>query len=216
MPIEIEKEGKTVSEAIISACEELGVPRSEVGVEVIQEGSKGVLGIGEKLARVKVIVKSDIYTAKGLKAKKTLENILNYLVSNYFVVLKEKPDMIKLEIRLSGDRGLLIGKQGGTLKSLEYIVGRIASKNSGTGREKRIFVDVDGYVSKKEENIGKRVSEAVRTVKRTKKKFYLDKMPANERRMAYIALKKERGISYETIVEGNYKQIVISPANGNS
>ena len=54
MPVEIEMEGKTVSEATISACEELGVSRSDIEVEVIKEGSKGVFGIGERLAKVKV------------------------------------------------------------------------------------------------------------------------------------------------------------------
>ena len=213
MAIEIEKEGKTVSEATISACEELGVPRSDVDVEVIEKGSKGVLGIGEKLAKVRVILKSSSVSEKGLKAKKALENILDFLVSTHSVTLMEKENSIKLDINLSNDKGLLIGKHGDTLKSLEYIVGRIASKNTETGRDKRVYVDVDGYISKKEESVNKRVSNAVRKVKKTRKKFYLDKMPSNERRMAYMALKKERGISYETIVEGDYKKIVISLAN---
>ncbi|MGI9534485.1 MAG: Jag N-terminal domain-containing protein [Thermodesulfobacteriota bacterium] len=215
MAIEIEKEGKTVSEATISACEELGVPRSDVEVEVIQEGSRGVLGIGEKPARVKVSVKSDGISEKGLKAKKALENILDYLVSTHSVTLKEEGDSIKLDINLSDDKGLLIGKHGDTLKSLEYLVGRISTKSSETGRDKRVFVDVDGYISKKEETVNKRVSDAVRRVKRTKKRFFLDRMPANERRIAYLALKKQRGITYETIIDGDYKKIVISLANNN-
>ena len=81
MAIEIEKEGKTVSEATITACEELGVPRSDVEVEVLQEGSKGVLGIGEKMARVKVKVKGDVVSEKGLKAKKTVSPIVTLLTT---------------------------------------------------------------------------------------------------------------------------------------
>ena len=53
MAISIEKEGKTVSEATISACEALGVARSEIEVEVLDEGSKGVFGIGSRNARVR-------------------------------------------------------------------------------------------------------------------------------------------------------------------
>ena len=211
MTIAIEKEGKTVSEATISACEELGVPRTDVEVEVIEEGSKGVLGIGEKLARVRVTVKGEGVSEKGLKAKKILEEILDLLVSTHSVSLKETDDRIKLEINLSDDKGLLIGKHGDTLKALEYLVGRISSKNSETGRDKRVYIDVDGYISKKEESVNKRVMDAVKRVKQTKRKYYLDRMPANERRIAYMTLKKERGISYETIVEGDYKKIVISP-----
>ena len=213
MPVEIEKEGKTVSEATISACEELGVSRSDIDVEVLNEGSKGVFGIGERLAKVKVTLKSDGVSEKGLKAKKTLENILGYLVENQSVSLTETSDRIKLDINLSDDKGLLIGKRGETLKALEYIVGRISAKNCETGRDKRVYIDVDGYIGKKEEIVNKRVSEAVQKVKKSKRRYILDRMPANERRMAYIALKREKGISFETVVEGDYKKIVIFPSS---
>lgn len=211
MPIVIEKEGKTVSEATISACEELGVPRNDIEVEVLQEGSKGVLGIGEKLAKVRVTVKSEGVSEKGLKAKKTLESILNHLVSTHSVSLNETSDKIKLEINLSDDKGLLIGKRGETLKALEYMVSRISAKECETGKEKKVYIDVDGYISKKEETVIRKVSDVVRRVKRTKRPYTLERLPAHERRIAYITLKKERGVTYETVVEGDYKKIIVSP-----
>ena len=209
MAIEIEKEGKTVSEAIISACEELGVSRNDVEIEVLREASKGVLGIGEKLARVKVSLASDMVSDKGLKSKKTLEK---YLVSAYSVVLSEKPDMIKLEVNMSGEKGFIIGKRGETLKSLEYLVGRIGSKDCSSGRDKRVYIDIDGYMNKKEENINKIVSDVINKVLRTKKKSYINRMSAGERRLAYIALKKEKGVDFETIVEGDRKKILVKPS----
>lgn len=212
MAIEIEKEGKTVSEAIISACEELGVSRNDVEIEVLREPSKGVLGIGERLARVKVSLASEMVSDKGLKSKKTLENILEYLVSAYSVVLREKPDMIKLEVNMGGEKGLIIGKRGETLKSLEYLVGRIGSKDCSSGRDKRVYIDIDGYMNKKEENINKIVSDIINKVIRTKKKAYINRMSAGERRLAYIALKKERGVDFETIVEGDRKKILVKPS----
>lgn len=212
MAIVIEKEGKTVSEATISACEELGVPRSDIDVEVLEEGSKGVLGIGEKLAKVRVTVKTDSVSEKGLKAKKTLETIISYLVSTFSVSLSENTDKIKLEINLSDDKGLLIGRRGETLKALEYIVGRISSKNTEAGRDKKVFVDVDGYISKKEETVSKKVQDAVRRVRKTKKPYTLDKLPSHERKIAYITLKREKGVNYETVVDGDYKKIIIKPS----
>jgi len=209
MAIEIEKEGKTVSEAIISACEELGVSRNDVEIEVIREASRGVLGIGEKLAKVKVSIANEMVSDKGLKSKKVLESILKYLVSAYSVVLDEKPEMIKLEINMSGEKGLIIGKRGETLKSLEYLIGRIASRDCKSGRDKRVYIDIDGYISKKEATINKIVSDVILKVRRTKKKSYLSRMSASERRLAYIALKKERDIDFETIVEGDYKKILV-------
>ena len=211
MPIVIEKEGKTSSEATISACEELGVARSDIEVEVLQEGSKGVLGIGEKPAKVRVTVKGDNLSEKGLKAKKTLEGLLEYLISSYSVGMSETSDRIKLEINLSDDKGLLIGKRGETLKALEYIVGKISSRNCESGREKKVLIDVDGYITKKEDTVSRRVIDAARRVKRTKKPYTLNRMPAHERRIAYITLKRERGVSYETVIDGDFKKIVITP-----
>lgn len=211
MPIVIEKEGRTASEAAIKACEELGVPRTDVDVEILEEGSKGVFGIGEKKARVRVTVKNDKVSEKGLKAKKTLENLLSHLVESYSVSLRETPDKIKLEVNLTDDKGLLIGKRGETLKAMEYLVGKISVINTENGRKKRVSIDVDGYVSKKENNVSKRVSDAIRKVKRSKKPLTLEKMSAYERRIAYMTLKREKGVTYETIVDGDFKKIEIRP-----
>jgi len=211
MPIVIEKEGKTASEATIKACEELGIPRSDVEVEVLTEGSKGVLGIGEKKAKVRVTVKGDNLSEKGLKAKKSLESILAHLVESYSVSLRETPERIKLEINLTEDKGLLIGKRGETLKALEFLVGKISVVNTENGRNKRVSIDVDGYVSKKEHNISKRVSDVIRKVKKTKKTQILERMSAYERRIAYMTLKRDKGVTYETVVDGDHKKIEIKP-----
>ncbi|MCL4244576.1 MAG: Jag N-terminal domain-containing protein [Candidatus Dadabacteria bacterium] len=71
MAISIEKEGKTVSDATISACEDLGVARSEIEVEVLDEGSKGVFGIGIRYARVMVNIKNHNLILKRLKVQKS-------------------------------------------------------------------------------------------------------------------------------------------------
>ena len=152
MGIVLEKEGKTVSEATISACEELGVSRSEVDVEVLQESSKGVLGIGSKNAKIRITVKNDNLSEKGLKSKKALESILEYLIPTYSVGIKETADRIKLDIK-----------------------------------------------------------DTARKVRKIKKPIALDPMTASERRMAYIALKREGGVGYETKVEQDQKRIIITP-----
>ncbi|MCA9808829.1 MAG: Jag N-terminal domain-containing protein, partial [Candidatus Dadabacteria bacterium] len=99
MAISIEKEGKTVSDATISACEALGVARSEIEVEVLDEGSKGVFGIGSRNAKVRVSLKNHNLSDKGLKSKKALEDILGYLIPTFQVGLRENQDRIRLEIR---------------------------------------------------------------------------------------------------------------------
>jgi len=211
MGIVLEKEGKTVSEATISACEELGVSRSEVEVEVLQESSRGVLGIGSKNAIVRVSVINDKLSEKGLKSKKALETILEYLVPTYSVGIRETADRIKLDIRDTNDKGLLIGKRGEMIKSLEYIVGKISGRACEDGREKRVNIDVDGYKRRREDKISKLIKDTASKVRKIKKPISLDPMTASERRMAYIALKREGGVSYETKEEKDQKRIIVTP-----
>lgn len=211
MPVVIEKEGKTVSEAIISGCEALGVSREEVDVEVLDEGSKGVLGIGGKSARVKITVKRTEVSEKGLRAKKSLESILGFFVSTYSVHLGETSEVIKLDIKSGDETGLLIGRRGETLKAMEFIVGKIAGRFSENGGEKRISIDVEGYKKRREENIAKMVKEIAKKVRSSGRPITLGSMPASERKIAYIALKNEDGIRIETRGEGEEKRITINP-----
>jgi spoIIIJ-associated protein len=211
MSVVIEKEGKTVSEAIINGCEALGVSRDEVDVEVLEEGSKGVLGIGGKNARVKITIKRTDLSEKGLRAKKSLESILGFFVSSYSIHLKENSEAIRLDIKGGDDTGLLIGRKGETLKAMELIVGKISGRFSENGKEKRISIDVEGYKKRREENIARMVREMAKKVRTSGRPITLDSMPASERKIAYIALKNEDGIRIETRGEGEEKRIIINP-----
>jgi spoIIIJ-associated protein len=213
MPIVIEREGKTVSEATISACEDLGIPRSELEVEVLKEGSKGVLGIGVKNAKIRITVKDESLSEKGLQSKKVLEEILSYLVPSYAVGIRENPDKIKLDIKNTNDKGLLIGKKGDMIKAMEYIVGKVAARRCDDGREKRVSIDVDGYKRKREDTISRVVRDTAKKVRKTRKPVSLNPMSASERRIAYITLKRESGVSYETKIERNEKRIIITPSS---
>ena len=145
MSVEIEVEGKTVPEAIINACEQLGVTRNQVDIEVLSEGSKGLLGIGVRSAKVKAKTIENSLSEKGLKAKKVLDDILSYFCEQYTVSLRETADRIKLDVKMSDNRGLIIGKSGEMLKSLEFLIGKISSRTTETGKGKRIYIDIEGY-----------------------------------------------------------------------
>lgn len=209
MSVEIEVEGKTVSEAIINACEQLGVTRNQVDIEVLDEGSKGLLGIGGKPAKVKAKVIQENVSEKGLKAKTVLDDILVYFTDNYTVTLRETADRIKLDVKMPDNRGLIIGKSGEMLKSLEFLIGKISSRNTETGKGKRIYIDIEGYKRRKEDSISKMVRDSVKKVRKFKKPVTLNPMSAYERRITYITLKREKGIRYDTKVDGDKKTITI-------
>ncbi len=143
MATAIEKEGKTISEAVMNACEALGVSKNEVEVEVVREDSKGVLGIGSKSAIVRAEIKTDGLSEKAFRAKKTFEAILSFLFSTpQGVKIEESDSRITLEVWTVRDKKYLVGKNGELVKAIEYMVGKIASKNSEEGRGKRVAVNI--------------------------------------------------------------------------
>ena len=210
----IEKEGKTISEAVVNACEELGVSKDEVEIEVIREDSKGVLGIGSKNAIVRVEVKTGGLSEKAFWAKKTLETVLGFLFSTpQSVKAEETENRVILEVWPVKDKKFLIGKNGEVIKSLEYIVGKIASKNSNEGKSKRVAINIGGHDGrKKDTDVPKKVAETVQKVKESGNSHSIEQLSSYERKMAYIELKKQENITYETVPsKGNSKKIVVSP-----
>lgn len=210
----IEKEGKTISEAVMNACEELGVSKSEVEIEVIREDSKGLLGIGGKKAIVRVEVKSEGLSEKGVRAKRTLETILGFLsASPQKVKISETGDKIALELPQTEDKRHLVGKGGEVIKALEYVVGRISSKNIQEGKSKRVAISVDGRRNRKREtDVARKVAEAARKAAESGEPQTLERLSAYERRTAYVELKKRSDVKYESVpVGGNSKKIVVSP-----
>ena len=210
----IEKEGKTISEAVVNACEELGVSKDEVEIEVIREDSKGVLGIGSRNAIVRVEIKTGGLSEKAFRAKKTLEAVLGFLFSTpQSVKAEETENRIILEVWPVKDKKFLIGKNGEVIKSLEYIVGKIASKNSDEGKSKRVAINIGGHDGKKKDtDVPKKVAETVQKVKESGNSHSIERLSSYERKMAYIELKKQENITYETVPsKGNSKKIVVSP-----
>jgi len=150
----IETEARTTEEAIHKACEELGVSREDLEVEVLSNGSSGFLGLGVKNARIRATVKeqsappiSEALPLRALSdpqvaetAKKTLQDILRLLEVEAAVDLKEDSERILLNIKGDGS-GLLIGRKGQTLDALEYLINKIVHKDAED--KKRIVVDTE-------------------------------------------------------------------------
>ena len=210
----IEKEGKTISEAVVNACEELGVSKDEVEIEVVREDSKGILGIGSKNAIVRVEIKTGDLSEKAFRAKKTLEGVLGFLFSTpQNVKAEETENRITLEVWHVKDKKFLIGKNGELIKSIEYIVGKIASKNSEEGKNKRVAINITGHDGKKKDaEVSRKVAETVRKVRESGNPHSIEQLSSYERKMAYIELKEQENIKYETVPsKGNSKKIIVSP-----
>jgi len=207
----VEQFGRTVEEAKEAALRELGVKGDSTPVifEVIDEGSKGVFGLGIKYARVKAIIKEDSSDI----AEEMLSEIL-CLMKLCAVVEKEyEEDLTRLNI--SGeDLGLLIGKHGQTLEALQYILNIMVSKRMGF--KCRFVVDVEGYRLRRERSLKDMALRMADVAVREQKNVALDPMLPNERRIVHLALQDNARVTTFSQGEEPLRKVVISPKRAGS
>ncbi len=199
----IETTGRTVQEAVDAATEELGVAAEDITVEVISEASRGFLGIiGGRDARVRVTVKRQ----KIDLAKEFLQGITERMGVGASIETLSAKDRITLNV-VGDDMGVLIGRRGETLRSLELLTSLVCG--SGVGDGKRIFVDVAGYRMRRERELSNWAQSVARRVKRMGKKVTMEPMDARDRRIIHVTLQDEPGICTYSEGEDPFRRVVV-------
>lgn len=202
---EVEKTGRTVDEAVASALAELGIRKEDAIIEVLEEPSRGFLGlIGGRDARVRVRAKK----TKGDLAKEFLSGLLQRMRLDAAVEVRYREEFVAIDV-VGSDLGVLIGRRGETLKNLELLVNLAASK--GAGEEKRIIVDVAGYRKRREKEIEEIAREAARRALRTGKSVTLEPMEARDRRVVHMTLQQDSRVTTHSEGEEPFRRVVISP-----
>lgn len=201
----VEKRGKSVDEAIKSALDELGCEIEDVVIEIIEEASKGLLGIvGKKPA----IVKVSLIDKPEQVTRRVLENLLKKMKIDYQIASVDH-DGERVRINIIGkDMGLLIGRKGETLDTLQYMMGLIINRR----REKRIRVilDVENYRKKREESLEALAVRLSNKVKETGKNVVMRPMSSQERRVVHTALQSDPLITTYSIGEEPNRKLVIT------
>lgn len=201
----IEVSAKTVNDAITDACQKLSVTSDKLEYEVVEEGSTGFLGIGSKPAIIKARAKSTIQD----KAKDFLKEVFDAM--NMVVVVDVKYDEIDktMEINLSGDEmGVLIGKRGQTLDSLQYLVSLVVNKE--VEDYIRVKVDTENYRQRRKETLENLAKNISFKVKRTKRPVSLEPMNPYERRIIHSALQNDRFVTTHSEGEEPYRHVVVT------
>ena len=218
----VETEGKTLEDAIRKACEELGVSREDVEIEVLASPSSGFLGLGAKNARIRATskekprpvtpepVSSPLASSDPAAeaARKTLIDLLRLLDFQASVDLEEDSERIHLNIRGDGS-GLLIGRKGQTLDALEYLVNKMVHK--GAEDKKRIVVDTENYRSRREESLVNLAQRLAEKAKRLGRPVTISPMSAHDRRVIHLALQDDKSLHTWSTGTGLYRKIIISP-----
>ena len=201
---EIRKSGKSVDEAIAAALAELGTSKEEVSITVIEEGSKGCLGVfGGKDAVVLV--------KKNFNPGRAAENFLREVFLSMGLIVKIDTQMKDkhLFINLTGeDMGILIGKRGQTLDALQYLVNLVVNKNSNSYVS--VMLDTENYRQRRKETLETLALNLAKKVKHTKKNVVLEPMNPYERRIIHSALQNDRFVTTYSEGEEPYRNVVIT------
>ena len=204
---ETTQRAKSVNEAIELALAELGVSEEDVEITVIDEGSKGFLGIGAKDAEVQVKIK-DVY---AMSAKKFLEDIFDAMKLEVTVDAKLNGDN-EMNIDLSGENmGIIIGKRGDTLDSLQYLTSLVV--NQQTDDYVKVSIDTENYRQKRTEALEVLAERLAQRVKKSGKKYTLEPMTPYERRIIHAQLQDDEELTTYSIGEEPYRKVVIALKN---
>ncbi|MBE5848228.1 MAG: protein jag [Lachnospiraceae bacterium] len=201
----MEFSAKTVDDAITEACQKLTVTSDKLEYEVVEEGSSGFLGIGSKVAVIKARVKCSVQD----KAKDFLKEVFDAM--HMTVVIDVKYDEVEgaMDIDLSGDEmGVLIGKRGQTLDSLQYLVSLVVNKDA----EKyiRVKVDTEDYRKRRKDTLENLARNISFKVKRTKRPVSLEPMNPYERRIIHSALQNDKYVTTHSEGDEPFRRVVVT------
>ncbi len=230
----LEFEGKTIDEAIEKACQKWQVSREKLNIEILTERTSGFLGLlGNKPAKIRANLLSLEETLNGkfassapesatqssgqtasknpaFQAKTVLEGILTRMKLTCPVTILETEEKIILNIQGNGG-GLLIGRRGQNLDALQYIVNKAVRKPPQDRR--MIVVDTESYRQRREESLAALAAKIGERVKKTGKAVTLNYLNAHNRRIIHMALQSDAGITTKSRGEGEYRKLIIVPAN---
>jgi spoIIIJ-associated protein len=232
----VEKSAKTVDEAVNAALEELQADKENVIVEVLEQPSKGIFGILSKQAKVRVTLKEikvpepvreaekentrEVrkekketrvldYALEKEKAKKFLREVLEAMDIKAEIRLKDTKE--GLYINLSGPKmGIIIGRRGQTLDSLQYLVSLVVNKDKEKDGFVKIILDTEDYRKKREETLQRLAKRLAERVQKTGKRVELEPMNPYERRIIHYTLQEFQDITTFSEGEEPYRKVIIA------
>jgi spoIIIJ-associated protein len=204
---------KTAEEAIDLALEKLGLAREEVEVEVVKEGRSGVLGLGAEEVTVKVTPLSQVSERLGAAeaAVETLRKLLDLMGIDAEVEVLSPDAPVSLNIT-GEDLGILIGRRGQTLLSLQHII-RLITAHRLKARVP-LNVDVEGYRQHRYEALRRLALRLAERVRDAGRPITLEPMPAGERRIIHLAVADFPHVITESVGEGEERKVIIRPKRG--
>lgn len=206
----IEISAKTVDDAVTEACRQLAVTSEKLEYEVVEEGKAGILGFGAKPAVIKARVKIGLED----NVKIFLKDVFAAMNIEVSITVEYDEAERNMNIDLAGeDMGMLIGKRGQTLDSLQYLVSLVANKESEDYI--RVKVDTENYRERRKATLENLAKNMAHKVKRIRRSVSLEPMNPYERRIIHSALQDDKYVTTHSEGDEPYRRVVITPKKNN-
>ena len=197
--------GKTVEDAVMEAAIKLETTSDKLDYEILEKGSSGFLGIGSKPAKI-----------KARKLMETVDRVEEFLADVFAAMqidakieITENKEENTMNVDLSGeDMGVLIGKRGQTLDSLQYLVSLVVNKESEDYL--RVKLDTENYRERRKETLETLAKNIAYKVKRTRRPVSLEPMNPYERRIIHSALQNDKYVFTKSEGEDPFRHVVIA------
>ncbi|MCL2719467.1 MAG: protein jag [Lachnospiraceae bacterium] len=201
----IEISARTLDDAITEACKELMITSDKLEYVVVEEGSNGFLGLGSKQATIKAKIKNSVVDCAAL----FLDDVFNAMKMAVKVDINLDEKGRDLSIDLSGeDMGVLIGKRGQTLDSLQYLISLIVNKESE--EYVRVKVDTENYRKRRKETLENLAKNIAFKVKRSRRPVSLEPMNPYERRIIHSILQGDKFVTTHSEGEEPFRRVVVT------
>ena len=202
----IEVSAKTVEDALTDASVQLGITSDQLEYEIVEKGSNGFLGlIGSKNATIRVKVKSSVED----EVREFLTSVFNAMKMQVEIEINKNEDERFLDVELKGDdMGVLIGKRGQTLDSLQYLTSLAINKHSDVYY--KVKIDTEDYRKRRRDTLENLARNIAYKVKRTKRPVSLEPMNPFERRVIHSALQNDRYVTTHSEGEAPYRHVVVT------
>ncbi len=196
---------KTADEALTNALIQLETTSDQIEYEVVEEEKSGILGLFSKPARIRVRKREDITDIVRNFLTKTFDAM------NLIVDIKIDYDEIErqINVELAGNEmGMLIGKRGQTLDSLQYLTGIVANKK--TDNYVKIKIDTENYRQRRKETIENLAKNVAGKVKKTGRTAFLEPMNPYERRIIHAALQGDKYVDTHSEGDEPHRKVVVT------
>ena len=204
----IQVSAKTVDDALTEACVQLGTTSDKLEYEVIEKGSTGFLGIGSRNAVIKV---RKVCSVEDI-VKDFLDQVFKAMDMGVEILIKKDEENHFIDVELKGaDMGILIGKRGQTLDSLQYLTNLAVNKHSD--HYYKVKIDTEDYRNRRKETLENLAKNIAYKVKRTKRAVSLEPMNPFERRVIHSALQNDRYVTTHSEGEEPYRHVVVTLKN---